>query len=186
MRFDGKLEEWDEDRGSGFITPLRGGDPVSVHISAFHADRRRPRVGELLSFEVEAAAEGKRRAINVRRPGREGLRSAGTSSPRAWRAPWFSRLVTAVIIAALVVFAYVKYTEISPSDVAADKAAASSDARATGAPAEFRCDGRIHCSQMKSCDEAKFFMQNCPGVQLKASQDDVPCERQWCTPAVGK
>jgi cold shock CspA family protein len=80
MRFDGKLEKWNDDRGFGFITPSKGGDPVFVHISAFQADGRRPRIGELLSFEVEPDGAGKRRAINVQRPRRSGLVSAGTSS----------------------------------------------------------------------------------------------------------
>jgi micrococcal nuclease len=44
-----------------------------------------------------------------------------------------------------------------------------------------RCDGRTHCSQMRSCEEAKFFLANCPGTQMDGNKDGVPCERQWCT-----
>jgi endonuclease YncB( thermonuclease family) len=50
---------------------------------------------------------------------------------------------------------------------------------ATAASA-FRCDGRTHCSQMRSCEEARFFLENCPGVQMDGNRDGVPCERQWC------
>ena len=48
------------------------------------------------------------------------------------------------------------------------------------APAPYRCDGRIYCSQMKSCDEARFFLANCPGVKMDGNHDGIPCERQWC------
>ncbi|HCU53243.1 MAG TPA: DNA-binding protein [Gammaproteobacteria bacterium] len=44
----------------------------------------------------------------------------------------------------------------------------------------FRCDGRIYCSQMTSCDEAKYFLKNCPGTKMDGNRDGVPCERQWC------
>lgn len=46
----------------------------------------------------------------------------------------------------------------------------------------FRCDGRTHCSQMTSCAEARFFLENCPGVKMDGNNDGVPCERQWCKP----
>jgi hypothetical protein len=45
----------------------------------------------------------------------------------------------------------------------------------------FRCDGRTHCSQMRSCTEAKYFLANCPGVKLDGNRDGTPCEQQWCT-----
>lgn len=48
--------------------------------------------------------------------------------------------------------------------------------------AGFRCDGRIHCSQMTSCAEAKYFLANCPGVKMDGDHNGVPCERQWCNP----
>lgn len=43
-----------------------------------------------------------------------------------------------------------------------------------------RCDGRIYCSQMTSCQEAKFFLRNCPGTKMDGNNDGVPCEKQWC------
>jgi len=45
---------------------------------------------------------------------------------------------------------------------------------------QFRYNGRTHCSQVTSCDEAKFFLRNCPGVKMDGNNDGVPCERQWC------
>jgi len=44
----------------------------------------------------------------------------------------------------------------------------------------FRCDGRTYCSQMRSCEEATYFIQNCPGTKMDGDRDGVPCERQWC------
>ncbi|SHN10405.1 excalibur calcium-binding domain-containing protein [Phytopseudomonas punonensis] len=44
----------------------------------------------------------------------------------------------------------------------------------------YRCDGRTHCSQMRSCEEATFFLRNCPGVKMDGNNDGVPCEAQWC------
>lgn len=45
---------------------------------------------------------------------------------------------------------------------------------------QFRCDGRTRCSQMTSCQEAKFFLTNCPGTQMDGDNDGIPCEQQWC------
>jgi endonuclease YncB( thermonuclease family) len=51
-----------------------------------------------------------------------------------------------------------------------------------GSAAAYRCDGRTQCSQMRSCAEATWFLQHCPGVQMDGNHDGVPCERQWCRP----
>ena len=45
----------------------------------------------------------------------------------------------------------------------------------------FHCDGRVYCSQMTSCEEATYFLQNCPGVKMDGEGDGIPCERQWCS-----
>jgi hypothetical protein len=42
--------------------------------------------------------------------------------------------------------------------------------------ASFTCDGRQHCSQMRSRAEAEFFVRNCPGTKMDGDRDGVPCE----------
>ncbi len=50
----------------------------------------------------------------------------------------------------------------------------------SAAPSAYRCDGRTHCSQMTSCAEAEYFLDNCPNVQMDGNNDGEPCEQQWC------
>src|SRR3546814_903804 len=44
----------------------------------------------------------------------------------------------------------------------------------------YSCEGRTHCSQMRSCEEASFFLRNCPGTTMDGDMDGVPCEQQYC------
>ena len=44
----------------------------------------------------------------------------------------------------------------------------------------YACSGKIYCSEMTSCEEAKFYLRNCPGTKVDGNNDGVPCERQWC------
>jgi hypothetical protein len=49
----------------------------------------------------------------------------------------------------------------------------------------YHCDGRTRCSQMTSCEEATFFLNNCPNTKMDGGRegerpDGVPCESQWC------
>lgn len=41
---------------------------------------------------------------------------------------------------------------------------------------EFSCDGRQHCSEMTSKDEARFFLNNCPNTKMDGDHDGDPCE----------
>jgi uncharacterized membrane protein YsdA (DUF1294 family)/cold shock CspA family protein len=52
MQFKGKITEWDDMRGFGFIAPLNGNARVFVHISAFPAGSRRPGTGEFINYSV--------------------------------------------------------------------------------------------------------------------------------------
>jgi len=56
-------------------------------------------------------------------------------------------------------------------------------ANAAALAANLRCDGRTYCSQMTSCAEATWFLNNCPGVKMDGNRDGVPCEQQWCNMA---
>ncbi|QYJ86898.1 hypothetical protein K0I73_03925 [Shewanella mesophila] len=42
----------------------------------------------------------------------------------------------------------------------------------------FECDARQQCLQMTSCQEAKYFIRNCP--EFEKMVGDLPCEKLWC------
>lgn len=50
---------------------------------------------------------------------------------------------------------------------------------ATAPSSAFRCDGRQHCSQMRSYEEAVYFLRNCPNTKMDGDGDGIPCERQF-------
>jgi hypothetical protein len=33
---------------------------------------------------------------------------------------------------------------------------------------------------MSSCQEARFYLANCPNTKMDGDGDGVPCESQWC------
>lgn len=45
----------------------------------------------------------------------------------------------------------------------------------------FTCDGREYCNQMSSCEEATFFIRNCPNTKMDGDNDGIPCESQFCS-----
>jgi hypothetical protein len=57
---------------------------------------------------------------------------------------------------------------------------ATSGLNAPVATTNYRCDGRTYCSQMGSCEEATWFLRNCPGTKMDGNNDGIPCEKQWC------
>ena len=69
----------------------------------------------------------------------------------------------------------------APVAAAAPAAPVPATTATATASVTYRCDGRTHCSQMRSCDEAKFFLAHCPGVKMDGgARNGVPCEKQWC------
>ena len=64
-RVTGTLTSWNDDRGFGFLTTDIGDRRVFVHISAFPRGSPRPVLGESVSFEIEAASDGRSLARRV-------------------------------------------------------------------------------------------------------------------------
>jgi len=50
---------------------------------------------------------------------------------------------------------------------------------------QFSCDGRQHCSQMTSREEAEFFIRNCPDTKMDGDRDGIPCENDSRWPRRG-
>jgi len=179
MRTHGTLTKWHDDRGFGFVAPAQGGGEVFVHVSAFPHDGQRPRLGELVSFEIENGPNGKPRAVRVMRPGQRPVPRphAGRTRPHRSALPW-AAIIALVAAGAVGGYGYSRMrgperlAEVVPADIPARPAAP--------APTASRCDGRTMCSEMTSCAEATYFIKHCPNTKMDGDHDGVPCERQLC------
>jgi hypothetical protein len=93
------------------------------------------------------------------------------------------RIIALALLAGLVWYGYTKYQSTPDSAIAESVPSTTPRDFATNEAeraSPFKCDGRTHCSQMTSCAEATYFIQNCPGTRMDGNNDGVPCERQWC------
>jgi cold shock CspA family protein len=177
MRKHGTLTKWNDDRGFGFITPASREGEIFVHISAFPRDGTRPRLNELISFEIEKGQDGKTRAIRVMRPGQASKASYVAASSRRPATSALGGIITLAALAALGAYAYSLYSERPPST---ESAATATSEQIDPDPSPYACDGRTHCSEMTSCAEATYFIEHCPGTKMDGNGDGIPCESQWC------
>lgn len=65
MRFKGRITQWKDDKGFGFIAPAEGGAQVFVHIKDLQRRARRPEVGDVVTYESVRASDGRVRATQV-------------------------------------------------------------------------------------------------------------------------
>ncbi len=65
MRFKGRIKQWKDDKGFGFISPAEGGSLVFVHINDLQRRGRRPEAGDIVTYEIMRGSDGRARAVNV-------------------------------------------------------------------------------------------------------------------------
>jgi cold shock CspA family protein len=172
MRFQGKIISWNEGRGFGFIQWNGGNDKVFAHISSFAERQRKPSVGDIVTYEVTKDERGRTRAKKV------AFISATNTKTTAKTSPAFTlgRFATIGLIAALSIGAYLQY---KPQEAFTSHVLSANPP--TVIETTFRCEGKTRCSQMSSCEEAQFYLRNCPGTEMDGDRDGVPCESQWCS-----
>ena len=79
----GKLVEWNDARGYGFIVAVDApGQRYFLHVHEYRRMGRRPEVGELLRFVPERQADGRWRAVNVARAVSVAHRKVRTTASR--------------------------------------------------------------------------------------------------------
>lgn len=69
MRIQGTITQWQDDKRFGFIEPADGTPALFFHEAFLLHQKRRPREGDIVSFEIATNAEGKRRAERILFPG---------------------------------------------------------------------------------------------------------------------
>jgi len=65
MRYQGKVTNWKDDQGFGFVIPNGGGQKAFVHIKAFANKSNRPAEGDLITYELATDERGRFYAKNI-------------------------------------------------------------------------------------------------------------------------
>jgi len=65
MKYQGRIQQWDDAKGFGFVEPNGGGSRAFAHIKAFKHPSRRPVNGDIIIYEVEQDKQGSHRAHNI-------------------------------------------------------------------------------------------------------------------------
>lgn len=100
MRAKGKITQWDDAKGFGFIQPMLKGERVFVHVKALQNRTRRPVIGEVVTYSVGKDDRGRAQANAVTFAGEKLIVKAARTSSR-----WPLLLVFSFITALVVAFA---------------------------------------------------------------------------------
>lgn len=208
MKLSGSITRWNDDRGFGFVTADEGGEKAFLHVSALPRRAVRPMVGDRISYEVRLDLQGRPQAVRVTHAGTQiavvgRSRTQGRSMPAARegrRLPVFTMVVVATLVAVLALGRFLLHppahdvdgVEMQPAaralvdiPVRRDEPGLISERQTQAEPQvpvsqRFACERKTHCSQMRSCDEAMFYLNHCPGSVTDGDSDGRPCEDQWC------
>jgi cold shock CspA family protein len=191
MRRQGRIIEWNDARGFGFVLWHGGDERAFAHIKAFADRGAQPAVGDVVTYEVAADPLGRMRASDIRYAGAAAVaRQRSHASER--RRPYervgqrgrpgmgeqlLGALVFMAIVGGVVWYQGDQHGQRLADATAAPLVRATLDASLAG---RFSCTGKQSCSQMTSCEEARFYIAHCPDTQMDGDGDGVPCESQWC------
>lgn len=174
MRLQGRLTEWNDDRGFGFVTQNGTGERHFLHISQLGSRRSRPQVGDMLTYEVGKDERGRVQARNAQRVGDVRPERSTARSSRV------GSLLTLVVLAAIAYVGYVRFSSPN-STVPAAVYKIVSERDALQSHPEFKCSPEKNsCSKMTSCAEAIFHQEKCGVPNMDGDHDGIPCEQQWC------
>ena len=81
MRYQGKVTDWKDDKGFGFVAPHGGGPRVFVHIKSFSNRQRRPVGNELVTYELTSDTRGRPQGVNIAFVGDRPSSSPPTTAP---------------------------------------------------------------------------------------------------------
>ncbi|MBH0063501.1 cold shock domain-containing protein [Pseudoalteromonas sp. NZS71] len=184
----GLLKSWKTDKGFGFIKSDTLEHDTFIHISALKHMSRKPKVGDTIYFEVATQPDGKTKAINCRIEGVAELKAPYQkhkqhphSIAKSNFASSFLGKVASIGLTVLCLYAFTKYNSHSSSQtpIITNDDLATFDKQypkivITKSTQNFTCDGRQYCTEMRSRDEAVFFINNCPNTKMDG--DGKPCE----------
>ncbi len=82
MQQKGKITNWNNDKGFGFITPIGGGKQIFIHINTFKNRSLRPELNQIVSYDISKDNRGRTCAKNASRFGDKKSKKIKKSSSR--------------------------------------------------------------------------------------------------------
>lgn len=172
MRIKGKITQWDDAKGFGFIVPMLPGERVFLHIKALQNRTRRPEVGEVVTYSIGQDAQGRPQAQEVTFAGeKHRIKAAKTASNLT--------LFWLVCFVGVLAGGWKTYQHFTKNDAALEPNSPAAIEPSTSSLPQFHCDGRTYCSEMRSLEEAQFFLNNCTNTKMDGDNDGKPCESQF-------
>ena len=192
MFVEGKVKSYIVERGFGFISMDGESKDLFFHVKDFPNKSVEPKIGEKLKFRI-VEDNGKFKADQIVRldvkiesvthtpQSRAQVNRSHRDRPQAKQAKQsggvFTTIIGLVVMAGLAYMVYGKYQRwqlaqqpvVTPVQTVVTKSIDSN-------PNGYHCDGRIHCGQMNSREEARWFVRNCPGTKMDGNNDGEPCE----------
>jgi len=174
MRSQGKITKWFDDKGYGFITSDQG-ENLFLHFSAFKSTGLRANVGDRVSYKI---AKGDRGLQAYDLEFLDKVKTSNRFDKEASKSTIKSKVL--FILVALVIG--LGLTQFNPEFMPSALVISTPSEEFIDVPRKmnFQCMGKTHCSEMASCEEATFYLNNCPNTEMDGDGDGVPCESQWC------
>ena len=201
----GIIISWNDERGFGFIEPEDKSKNVFVHISVIKQGTRRPKVGDVIHYQLTMDQEGRLRASNAyienieymtveqhpfpaaqgndvhyypapRNVIKQWTFQQGNHRKESKSSTWIYRFISILGLILIGVYG----TDYFSSHHQDDSVEYSTKYSTNSLSQRYTCSGKTRCSQMNSCEEATFYLRNCPGVEIDGDGDGIPCESQWC------
>lgn len=204
MRQQGEIIRWLDDKGFGFISVDGSKGEIFVHITAFPKGLARPVIGEVVMFDLVPDSKNCFKAKNVSYLNR--LHAAKPSIKPTVRIEKNNHSIVILVLlfacCSLLFYQFYKRVygvespvhktieftnsieeskEIKSKAVLTNSGSSNSNSIShANDNAHYQCSGKTRCTEMNSCDEAKFYLSNCPGTIADGDGDGIPCEDQWC------
>ena len=132
MKLQGKILNWNDDKGFGFVEPTGGGEKAFVHIKYFSNRTRRPVNGDPIIFEVVREKDNRYKATNVKFADEKGFNKRSNADSRSTCGIYFILIFSGAILASIyngklpIIFAglYVLMSMLTFIAYAIDKSAA--------------------------------------------------------------
>ena len=180
---EGKLKHWNEEKGFGFISSKVEPNDIFIHISALKKMSRRPVVGDLITFQIHIDNNGKKRATNAQIKGVAPINTKNIKQKKHNKNSSSNPLLIIATVGLVSMGSYFVYSYQSKNESALVEqipAPIKSKKKRKKYNDKFNCAGKVYCSDMTSCEEAKYYLNNCTGTKIDGDNDGVPCESQWC------